>query len=739
MNRRHALRFENGERRGETLALDAGEADSLSLGRRAGNGIVVQDPSVSGRHAEFAFDDQGVTVRDLGSTNGTRVGDERISEQRLAHGDTLHFGNVRATFLDALIEAPVPAPSPSAPPEPAARKRPSPAGPSEAGGRPRPAARKGSAAAPGARAEDAGDDVHTVSADVLARTEGSKGRFSPLTLALLLVLAGGGAGAWFWLQPGSGGPAGSSERAVIEVPGNLLVQGYSFEDVAVDGREFEATWQDRWEVPDAAPVAFTVDRAARRSGEQGLSATFAGGEGAEHRSEALAATRGAEYEALAWARSDGAFASVGLRFESAAGTARPVTVWSPRSQSDSYEPVQVNAAVPPGYDRVRAVLHGKALSETSGAPDGSEAPAGSSSWVEFDDASLVVAGQAEGAARPARIGEYELSVLGNNQLFNLFKIDRVLVSGLTVETGSGRASFAREQNEVGLRLSPGTTEAGRLSFFAEPGLVAGGVATVAAADPDGASTGAAAYRTHQIEFTREGVTAVLLGAGRELVRLGFSTPLTLTGAPSAGSDGAGESGRARPGFRFTAELPPGADIHVQLVFNAERNEAQTLARAARQAEQAGENGRAAGLWDRLLNEFPFDAELLGEAVAARSRLVEQGLARLRDQARAVERADFFRLVDDYRSCRADTAELADTYAGTEVAAGARELIERIDTRLEVLEGELERHERARLEAIARTLEAGDSPLLAQRVEAYLETHFVEPAPQPGAAPQQERP
>jgi hypothetical protein len=124
MKRRHALRFENGGRRGETVPLAPGEDGELPvLGRRPGNAIQIVDPSVSGRHAEFVLAPDGVTVRDLGSTNGTRVGDERVSEQRLAHGDVLHFGNVRVTFLDALVAEPEAAargvPGPVAGPVPA--------------------------------------------------------------------------------------------------------------------------------------------------------------------------------------------------------------------------------------------------------------------------------------------------------------------------------------------------------------------------------------------------------------------------------------------------------------------------------------------------------------------------------------------------------------------------------------------------------------------------------------------
>ena len=91
MDARFSLRFESGERRGETIQVTDG---GFTIGRRPGNSLQVLDNSISGRHAEFLIDEQGVTVKDLGSTNGTRVGDTRVLEQRITHGDHVTLGNV---------------------------------------------------------------------------------------------------------------------------------------------------------------------------------------------------------------------------------------------------------------------------------------------------------------------------------------------------------------------------------------------------------------------------------------------------------------------------------------------------------------------------------------------------------------------------------------------------------------------------------------------------------------------
>lgn len=69
------------------------------LGRNLECDIVVNDSNVSRRHAEFTCAAGEVSVRDLGSTNGTRVNGVVItSEQILQHGDTVGFGSVQVTF-----------------------------------------------------------------------------------------------------------------------------------------------------------------------------------------------------------------------------------------------------------------------------------------------------------------------------------------------------------------------------------------------------------------------------------------------------------------------------------------------------------------------------------------------------------------------------------------------------------------------------------------------------------------
>src|SRR3954452_12406427 len=72
-----------------------------TVGRAEGNHHVIPHGSVSSRHSEIVVNDGTISVRDLGSTNGTFVEDKSIQQDRLAHGQRLRFGAV-----EFLIEAP---------------------------------------------------------------------------------------------------------------------------------------------------------------------------------------------------------------------------------------------------------------------------------------------------------------------------------------------------------------------------------------------------------------------------------------------------------------------------------------------------------------------------------------------------------------------------------------------------------------------------------------------------------
>ena len=71
---------------------------TLSVGRSTECDIVIPDTNVSRRHAEIRPTIDGFSLVDLGSTNGSLVNGERVTQRELRDGDELVFGNTRFLF-----------------------------------------------------------------------------------------------------------------------------------------------------------------------------------------------------------------------------------------------------------------------------------------------------------------------------------------------------------------------------------------------------------------------------------------------------------------------------------------------------------------------------------------------------------------------------------------------------------------------------------------------------------------
>jgi pSer/pThr/pTyr-binding forkhead associated (FHA) protein len=76
------------------------------LGRHPESEIILDDITVSRRHAEVTRVGATYIVRDVGSLNGTYVNQERVEEAPLRHGDELQVGKFRLVFFDGPGPAP---------------------------------------------------------------------------------------------------------------------------------------------------------------------------------------------------------------------------------------------------------------------------------------------------------------------------------------------------------------------------------------------------------------------------------------------------------------------------------------------------------------------------------------------------------------------------------------------------------------------------------------------------------
>ena len=92
------------------------KAGANYLGRGFANDLKIEDPSVSTSHAQILVNGAAITIKDLGSTNGTFINRSQIREAVLQAGQLLHLGGVEMVIAGA---APVSAPAAPAPAPPA--------------------------------------------------------------------------------------------------------------------------------------------------------------------------------------------------------------------------------------------------------------------------------------------------------------------------------------------------------------------------------------------------------------------------------------------------------------------------------------------------------------------------------------------------------------------------------------------------------------------------------------------
>lgn len=81
--------FKDGERREFPVA-----SQKTIVGRRQDCGLRIPTQDVSRQHCELLLSSDGLTARDLGSSNGTYVNDTRVAEAKLKAGDRLAIGPV---------------------------------------------------------------------------------------------------------------------------------------------------------------------------------------------------------------------------------------------------------------------------------------------------------------------------------------------------------------------------------------------------------------------------------------------------------------------------------------------------------------------------------------------------------------------------------------------------------------------------------------------------------------------
>lgn len=71
---------------------------NITIGRKRGNSIVINDPFLSGKHLKIILLDDRFFIKDLTSSNGTFVNDKVINEVELHDHDHIKIGQLEFLF-----------------------------------------------------------------------------------------------------------------------------------------------------------------------------------------------------------------------------------------------------------------------------------------------------------------------------------------------------------------------------------------------------------------------------------------------------------------------------------------------------------------------------------------------------------------------------------------------------------------------------------------------------------------
>ena len=86
--------------------------EAITIGRGPDNTIVVNDPSISTHHAQLLLEGDTYRLRDLDSTNGSRVNGKPVTETVLRFDDRIRFGAAEARYESSAVGGSKPLPKP---------------------------------------------------------------------------------------------------------------------------------------------------------------------------------------------------------------------------------------------------------------------------------------------------------------------------------------------------------------------------------------------------------------------------------------------------------------------------------------------------------------------------------------------------------------------------------------------------------------------------------------------------
>ncbi|MFQ5504341.1 MAG: FHA domain-containing protein [Planctomycetota bacterium] len=669
---KYSIRILDGVSKGDTVLLPADR--SFSIGRKSGCDLqLAADDKVSGRHAEIIKESGMFVLRDLGSTNGTRVDGKRIQEIPISHGDCFQAGQTMLQLVDQEMGLPE-------------------------------------------------DDLSLEIDAAMLKRSSRRGPAALLLLLLLLALAGG---AWFLLireSPAELRQAGS--RAVVRVAGNLLSQA------AAHLEEPAAAWQSLEEggafrragSGRTGRFALRADLGGEASGpDEPEGPAFAVG----MLRKPLPLRRKAQYRLRAWVRSEGEL-RVGLRlcfFKDAKDTGtsqaapapgaedsaadffqrRPRVVVGPALQSlpgSEYQELAVAGIAPAGCKELGVAL-------VAALPAGTRREAS----CQVDDISLVETGVKD---EPLKVGgrsiyipDADLSsfrvVIGGSATLSAVSAvpdkdaDPVLAQLATLmPLPLPDVIEGLEHEEEGRVFRLRGKAGGALALAVPAATLAQGTYFVLRDE---------GFEEYSGQTRLEGVNGLLWGTQltRALVRL--EEPVVLD-VKKRGDE-----------FSFQLQFP--GEVELQLLFQDEGVKAKGLATRAGDRKAAGELGEALKLYGSILRSWPYDDESLRVAKQERAALLLEAEQKLEALRQSFKEAVDFGYPGLFQGVLDAIAKESAIYDETEFSPRFAELRRSVDGRLASKQAETNKSEAAQLFEVQQELEAGKQKRLAALMKSYI--------------------
>ncbi|MCB9868603.1 MAG: FHA domain-containing protein [Planctomycetes bacterium] len=657
----YVLEILDGDRAGELIALGS---QTVTIGRRQGNTVVLHDEKVSGQHASISNEGGQWVLKDLGSTNGTLMEGRRIDEVGLTENDIVQLGRIRVAFKRTG------APTPEA-----------------AGG---------------------GLAVRQVDSALLAKTRKRGGGLLWGLVAAVLLLGGGA--AWLLLGNGkAGGGAGGSgrPRAVLVVTGNTLKNGGM--ETGPDAAEGDG---DGWNLA-VSGAGFVQETGARGSNTgRGYLSARGDADGKVHhavarcRERVVSAPGGLALQA--WARTkSGGKASLRVRFwtsdPSRGGTV--ITGTTP-AVADSYTKLEFSIGVPKGCDRAAVEL--VALLPSAEAS------------VSFDDVAMVEQtnlpsheAKSSSGLRLVGAGSAVFLVDGASQPV-LYRVTPIVTDAGLLELDKA-ALLCCSDAGVGLKcadkdpfflLSFENAGSGVHLWF-DPSVVAAGVLASRNGEP---------FVAHGASFTLEGVDRLLLG--RESSRLMIELPRELRAKLR------GEV----VGDLFRLTLPALPELRISHTFAEQREKARVLLEQAQEQSSAGNYHAVLDRVQEALQKYPHDDRQAAKLTALRNEVRGKLEAKLRYLRGELDELIFLPSLAGYRRLDADLGRTVTTYGEAYLTEPEKfaAMRKRVRDTIHEMEAEANGAVRARLLILKRALAGSgskDDAELVTMIDAYAKEYL----------------